>query len=105
MTAFSVGQRRREIGIRMAIGATRRQVTWLVIGQGFRPVGAGLLAGLVMALIAAPVFENLLFGGVKARDPLAFAIAAGVLACAATAGMFLPARRAAQVDPATVLRE
>jgi predicted permease len=104
VTAFVVRQRTREIGIRMAMGARPADVIRGVIRDGLRPVAIGLIAGLVVALLTAQVVAGLLYG-VSARDPVAISVAVVILLAAATAALVLPARRAALVDPAEVLRE
>jgi ABC-type antimicrobial peptide transport system permease subunit len=104
VTAFVVGRRTREIGLRMALGASDRDVLQLLIGDGLRPVLVGLVAGIVMAFIAGRVFAGVLFG-VQPADPSAFLSAILVLATAATIAVILPTRRASHVDPAAVLRQ
>jgi putative ABC transport system permease protein len=102
--AFIVSLRRREIGIRLALGATSGRVLEGVIGQGTALAVMGLAIGLVAALFSTPVIESQLFG-VGARDPLVFAGAAVTLLLVAVAASWLPARRAARVDPQIALRE
>ncbi len=104
VVAYSVGQRRREIAIRMAIGAARRDVVGLVLRQGMRPVVIGIVAGIAGALVLARLIASLLFG-IGAADPLSFAGAALLLALVALAAVYFPARRAAVLDPVTALRE
>jgi predicted permease len=101
--AYSVEQRRQEIGIRMAIGAQRRDVLQLVLASGLRLVGAGVALGLVGALALTRVLQSLLFG-VTAHDPLVFVGDSALLLAVATAACLLPAVRAARVDPMTTLR-
>lgn len=101
--AYSVSQRTSEIGIRMALGAKRADVVWLVIDQGMTPVWIGLLIGLCVSLALTRTLSSLLYG-VTATDPVTFGAVAlvlfgtGVLACA------LPARRASRIDPIVALR-
>ncbi len=101
--AFSVTQRRAEIGIRMALGASPGAVLGLVMREGALLVGAGTLAGIGGALFLTRSLATLLYG-VKPTDPATYAAVAAVLACAALSASFLPARRAAVVDPAVTLR-
>ena len=101
--AFTVVQRTQEIGIRMAIGAQRRDVLGLIVGGGLRLVGVGLLIGLTGAFALTRVLTSLLFG-VTAHDPVVFAgnatllILIGILACV------IPALRATRVNPIVALR-
>jgi predicted permease len=104
VVAYSISQRRREIGIRMAIGADRRDVLGLVVRQGLRPVAIGAAAGLLIAMGGARLIARLLFG-VGAADPLALAGAITLLAAVAFAAVYLPARRASGLDPVTALRQ
>jgi putative ABC transport system permease protein len=102
--AFSVTQRRREIGTRMALGAGPRDVLRLVVGQGLGMTGLGVLIGLAGALLLGRFASALLFG-VTPWDPATLAgVTAGLLAVAALA-CFRPARRAAAVDPMEALRD
>jgi len=101
--AFSVARRTREIGIRMALGADRRDVLRLIIRQGAVVVLTGALVGAALAALAASVLGGLLYG-VGSADPIAWAGAAAVFLIAATLAHLLPARRAMRVDPAVTLR-
>jgi predicted permease len=103
VTSYSVAHRTREIGLRMALGASRAHVLQLVLAQGLRPVLGGLALGLVFAGSAAISLRSLLFG-IGPLDPLALGAVSGTLLLAATLACYLPARRASSVDPATVLR-
>ena len=104
ITAAIVGQRTREIGVRLAIGADRRDVMRLLIGDSLRPVFVGCLVGIAIALLATRAIQGILFG-VPPHDPLAFIGAATILIASAVAAVIVPARRAARVDPAFVLRQ
>ena len=104
VTTYTVSQRRAEIGIRMAIGARAPGVVRLVLGRTCLDVGAGLLLGAGIGLWASK-FTASLIHGIDARDPIAFIVAVGTVALVALLAAWLPARRAARIDPITVLRE
>jgi ABC-type antimicrobial peptide transport system permease subunit len=104
VTAYSVGRRRREIGIRMALGARPASVVRMVVSRVALLVGIGILIGTAVSLWAAQFVDKLLFG-LKPRDPLTLAAAAFVLVAVGALAGWLPARRAARIDPAAVLRE
>jgi predicted permease len=101
--SYSVNQQTREIGIRMAMGAQTGRVLRLVVGQGMRLAGAGLILGLLVAFAAMRVLGSLLFG-VSAHDPLTFVAVSLALALAAVLACYIPARRATKVDPIIALR-
>ncbi len=101
--AYAVGERTREIGIRMALGARGPQVMRSILTHMGWPLLAGLAVGLTGALIAAPVLRSYLYG-ISPHDPLAFAAAVTVLVFSAAAASAIPARRAMRVDPARTLR-
>jgi|HubBroStandDraft_6_1064221.scaffolds.fasta_scaffold06087_2 putative ABC transport system permease protein len=101
--AFSVTQRTQEFGIRMALGANRRDVFRLVLGQGTRLTLLGIGLGIVAAVIVTRLMATLLFG-ISATDPLTFASVALLLALVALAACYIPARRATRVDPIVALR-
>jgi len=101
--AHVVGQRTREIGVRMALGASSWQVPWLVVKQGVSLVAVGLGLGLVAALGVGRLLESMLFG-VGARDPWTFAGVAASLTVVAFVACYAPARRAARVHPVVALR-
>jgi putative ABC transport system permease protein len=101
--AFSVAQRSGEIGIRMALGATPGTVLALVMREGAALVAAGALAGVAGALVLTRYLATLLYG-VTASDPVTYAAVVIGLALAASAAIFLPARRAARLDPVVALR-
>jgi putative ABC transport system permease protein len=102
--ASYVAQRRYEIGIRLALGASRRDVLQLLVGQASRLSMAGVVIGLVLAAALAKVMESALFGIVSA-DPRLFAATAITLAVTAMVASLIPARHATRVDPAVTLRE
>lgn len=102
--AFVVGQRTREVGIRMALGAPAANVVALIVRQGMTPVLIGLAGGLAGSLALGRAMRGLLYG-VPAHDPAILTIACTVLGTAALVACGLPARRAALVDPAIALRE
>lgn len=102
--AYSVSQRRREIGVRIALGAESFKIVQLVTQQGFKLIGIGLVAGAAVALVCARFIDGMLYG-VTAIDPISMLIAALVLCLAGCAACLLPALRAARTDPITVLRE
>ena len=101
--SFSVTQRSREIGVRMALGAQQRDVLRLVLRQGLTVVGAGLLAGLLLAFGATRLVANLLFG-VTPTDPLAFGVTSALLALVAFGATLIPALRATSVNPIIAIR-
>jgi predicted permease len=101
--AYSVGQRTREIGIRMAVGAQRRDVLQLILGEGVRMAAIGIVVGLIAARLVTRVLDSLLFG-VTASDPLIFVTNAAILVVVALLACVIPARRAARVDPIVALR-
>jgi ABC-type antimicrobial peptide transport system permease subunit len=101
--AYGVTQRTREIGIRIALGATRGAVLRLILGQGMRAVGIGLACGLAGALIVSRVLRASLFG-IGGNDLVSYGVASLLLAAAAALASWLPARRATRVDPMIALR-
>jgi putative ABC transport system permease protein len=101
--SYAVAQRNREIGIRIALGASRGQVVRMVVGQGMRMAVAGVAAGLAAALGLARLIVNLLYD-VEANDPVAFAGAAALLTGAALFATLIPALKAALVNPLVALR-
>jgi len=104
VVAFLVGRRSREIGIRMALGARGGDVLGLVLQQGMKPVAIGSLAGLLGSVAASRLIASQLFG-VSATDPLTLASIIVVLLATALLACWLPARRAARVDPMEALRQ
>jgi predicted permease len=101
--AYSVVQRTQEIGVRMALGAERRQVMALVMRRGIVLALTGIALGLIGALAGARYLQSMLFG-IEPRDPTTFAAVAVAFAAVAVAASYLPARRATKVDPMTALR-
>jgi putative ABC transport system permease protein len=103
VVAYSVTQRTREIGIRLAVGAQRGDVMNLIVGEGLKMAAAGVALGLVASLLMSHVLRSLLFG-VTATDPFVFAANAAILLLVAVLACAIPARRAARVDPMVALR-
>jgi putative ABC transport system permease protein len=103
VASYSVSQRTREIGVRMALGAPRSNVLGLVLGRAMILVGAGLILGLAAAYPVAGLMRALLVG-VDARDPITFAATAAGLATVALLASYLPALRATRIDPLIALR-
>jgi predicted permease len=101
--SFFVGQRTREIGIRMAMGAQRRDILKLVVSEGLMLTVIGIVVGLGSALVLTRFLSAFLYG-VSATDPLDFAAVAALFATVALAASYVPARRAMRVDPLTALR-
>jgi putative ABC transport system permease protein len=101
--SYSVTQRTREIGLRMALGGRRLDVLRLVVGQGMKTAMIGALAGLIASLALTRLIKGLLFG-ISASDPLTFIAVALLLAMVALAACWIPARRATKVDPMVALR-
>jgi len=101
--AYSVGQRTHEIGIRMALGARPRDVLLMIVRQGMFLTAIGLIVGLAGAFTTTRLLSDELYG-VQATDPIVFAIVVGVLGFIAFLACYIPARRAARVDPLVALR-
>ncbi|HZT28323.1 MAG TPA: ABC transporter permease [Bryobacteraceae bacterium] len=104
VVSYSVAQRFREIGIRMALGAQRRDVRRLVLGQGARISGIGIAIGLAASLLLTRLMTKLLYS-VSAADPATFLLVALLLALVALAACYIPARRTTRVDPSIALRQ
>jgi ABC-type antimicrobial peptide transport system permease subunit len=101
--AYSVARRTREIGIRMALGAQRETVQWMILREGTVMLASGVLLGVLLAAGTGKLISGMLYG-VGAFDPLAFTIAPVVLATAALLATWLPARRATRISPMAALR-
>jgi putative ABC transport system permease protein len=99
----SVGQRRRELGIRIALGASPRTIARMIVGEGLKIVFAGMVAGLILAVLLAQLSASLLFG-ITARDPATFLGVAAAIVTVALLAAWAPAARAMRVDPAGTLR-
>jgi putative ABC transport system permease protein len=100
---FDVGQRRGEIGVRLALGAERRHVVRLVMRRGLALTGVGLAAGIVVALASGRLVGGLLYG-ITPDDRPTLLIVTSIVAVVAAVATYLPARRAARVDPVAALR-
>jgi ABC-type antimicrobial peptide transport system permease subunit len=103
VVSYSVVQRTREVGIRRALGAQQSDILRLIVGQGIGLTLAGVAIGVIGALGLTRVMKGLLFG-VKATDPATFVEVAGLFVVVALAASYLPARRAAKIDPMAALR-
>jgi putative ABC transport system permease protein len=104
LLAYMVGQRSREIGIRMALGARRGDILRMFLRKGGALAGVGIVAGLVFSEFTAPMMASLLYG-VRPHDPVVFLIVPLLLFAIAVLASYLPARRATEVDPMIALRE
>jgi ABC-type antimicrobial peptide transport system permease subunit len=108
VVAFSVSRRTREMGIRMALGATRTDIVLSVIASGVRPILFGLMAGMLLAMAGAGALAQVLRAtpiGLDVRDPVAYVVVSLLLVLTALAAMFGPALRAARQDPSGALRQ
>jgi ABC-type antimicrobial peptide transport system permease subunit len=103
IVAYVVRQREREIGVRVALGATPAHVVGLMLRRGMKPVLVGLAVGIPLALLATRLLRSLLYE-VSASDPVTFVGVAALLAAVALVASWLPSRRAARVDPTVALR-
>jgi putative ABC transport system permease protein len=104
LLAYLVGQRRQEIGVRIALGAQNRDIRRLILWQGGRLALAGILFGLLSAFVASRAIVTLLYA-VKPLDPLIFVSTPLLLGAVALLASYIPARRAAAIDPSTALRQ
>jgi predicted permease len=103
VVSYTVAQRRRELGVRKALGAEERRIVLGVLGQGLFVAAGGVAAGLVGAVVLTRLMTSLLFG-VRATDPPTFAFTAALLVAVSLAACWIPARHAARVDPMEALR-
>jgi len=101
--SYLAGQRRQEIGVRMALGAERADVLRLVLGDGARMALVGIGIGVIAALVLTQLMASMLYA-VAATDPLTFTALALFLSCVALLACYIPARRASRVDPVVALR-
>ena len=101
--SYTVVRRTNEIGIRMTLGADRREIVAMVMREAARPLGWGLGGGLVLALAGGRAARALLFG-LQPHDPITLGAAAVLLAAVALAASYVPAKRAARLDPMVALR-
>jgi ABC-type antimicrobial peptide transport system permease subunit len=101
--AYMTERRTGEIGIRIALGARPRNITWLVCAENSTIALSGCVAGLIASLMASKLIASLLFG-VTPRDPLAFGVAASALLLVAVAASVLPAAKATRIDPVAAIR-
>jgi putative ABC transport system permease protein len=103
LMSFTVTERTREVGIRMALGARPGEVVTMLVRQGFKLVGIGLLLGLAGAMSVSQLFANFIYG-VKAFDPVSMSVGVTVLSLCAWIACYIPARWASRVDPMEALR-
>jgi predicted permease len=103
LLAYTVARRTSELGIRMALGAGRANLIWLILQNALRLLAFGLLAGVLAAIAASRWIDSMLFG-LKATDPSTIVIAAAVLCAAGMLAAYAPARRASRIDPMSCLR-
>lgn len=104
LLSFSTAQRTREIGVRLALGASRGGIVRMVLGEGMRLVGVGVAAGAIIAVVATQALRPFLFG-LNPLDPITFAVIGLVLTAVAVVATVIPAQRASRVDPAWTMRE
>jgi predicted permease len=104
MVSYSVGERAREVGVRMAMGADPGDVRWMIVRQASWPVATGVGLGLLGAMHATDFLKSMLYN-VSSTDPLTYGGVAAILATVALVAAYLPAMRASRVDPMTVLRD
>jgi putative ABC transport system permease protein len=104
LVSYTGRQRRKEIGIRLALGASRVSVVWLLARQGLGLTTAGAALGVVAALFLTRLLQSMLYG-ISATDAVSFALAAGTLAMTAAVASYIPSRRATTMDVVDVLRQ
>jgi ABC-type antimicrobial peptide transport system permease subunit len=102
--AYNVTRRTNEIGIRIALGAQPRDVTWSVLREAIVLAGMGIALGIPMALVLAAILDSIVFG-IAAYDPTTMLASALVLVTVSAAAAWIPARRAARIDPMVALRQ
>jgi putative ABC transport system permease protein len=102
--SYGVVRRRREIGIRLALGGAPADIRRMIVGEGLRLVAAGVGTGLALAFVITRYLEALLFG-VSARDPITFSLVPLILVATALLASYIPVRRATRIDPVIALRE
>jgi ABC-type antimicrobial peptide transport system permease subunit len=98
VVSFGVQQRSREIGIRIALGASLRSVQRMIVGDGLRLAGIGVVIGIAGAIALTGLLRSVLYG-VQPTDPLTYVVVVGMLTSAAVGACLIPARRAARIDP------
>jgi putative ABC transport system permease protein len=103
LMSYTIGQRARELSIRIALGAQPREIIKLVLKGGMKPAIIGIMVGLAAALALSRLFEQLLFE-VKTHDPMVFIASTCLLGMGAVLTIYLPARRASRLDPIAALR-
>jgi putative ABC transport system permease protein len=101
--SYAVSRRTHEIGVRMALGATPRNVVRLIVGQGMRVVAVGVAVGLAGALLVTRLMTNVVYG-IRVTDPLTYAAVSVLLVVVALVASYVPARRATRIDPLASMR-
>ena len=101
--ALSVASRRRELGIRLAVGAQQKDIRRLIFGEGFRLIASGVFAGVVLAILVSRVLRSFLFE-VQPNDPMTLIVVGALFAGVAMLACWMPVRRAAEIDPLEALR-
>ena len=103
LVAYTVVQRTREVGIRIALGARPEEIVRLIVGEGLGPTAIGIGLGLVLSIAATSTLASILYG-VNVHDPIVFVATAAALGLVAAIASYAPARRAAAIDPIISLR-